>query len=313
MKSSKDGSSLRMVATLLIAVTIACTVGFAAGGMHSNTNTPNDNNNENNENGTPNDEVPPIIDVPQEPIIPDFTSYLTGLEITEDEALKIPLCYVIDTSGGLYGISGAQMIIEIPTDDGSTRMLAYINDLNKTATKIGAIAPTRNYISNMVKYFGGMLISNGKDDVIEYSYHDTKSACTDLSEHKGYYYSEYGRYVYTNANLIEALASTSGISLGAMGTPTMPFRFNDFGSDPLKLGELAGSVKLEYSQSSSVEFVYKSDGKYALYRNGINAIDTRNGELLSYDNVFVLYADATTYERLEGSQTVVDTIGSGIG
>ena len=132
------------------------------------------------------------------------------------------------------------MIIEIPTDDGSTRMLAYINDLNKTATKIGAIAPTRNYISNMVKYFGGMLISNGKDDVIEYSYHDTKSACTDLSEHKGYYYSEYGRYVYTNANLIEALASTSGISLGAMGTPTMPFRFNDFGSDPLKLGELAG-------------------------------------------------------------------------
>ena len=54
--------------------------------------------------------------------------------------------------------------------------------------------PIKNHFLNIPKRWAllphlrerhGMLISNGKDDVIEYSYHDTKSACTDLSEHKG--------------------------------------------------------------------------------------------------------------------------------
>ena len=38
-----------------------------------------------------------------------------------------------------------------------------------------------------------------------------------------------------------------------------------------------------------------------------------NGKNISYDNVFILFANATTYEKADGTELVIDTLSGGAG
>ena len=165
----------------------------------------------------------------------------------------------------------------------------------------------------MVAYFGGIIVSAGEDDIVSYAAPDTKSSHINLSENAGYYYTEYGKYVYTNANLIEALLLSHGISLKSDENYKVPFIFNDYFSENVRYGIEAKRITVSYSEDNILKFSYTDSGDYSVYRNGAAMLDTKSGELLHYENVFTLFADATTYEKIDGVETVVHTSGSGIG
>ena len=314
----QNGNLAKLVAFFVIAVVITCTVSFAANGWQSFINadtsvdtTPDDgyiigtmsgeigNNDKDNT-----DTLPPAI---------KFYHSITGLEVNAEEAMKRPICICIDSSDPLYGLSSSYLTIEFPTEYGNTRFLCFTDEA-KSLGKIGSLAPSRGYVSNLAAYFGGILLSYGTDDKFDYSYSEP-SFRLDFVATGGYCYTEYTSFVYTNGDLVGAFLNNTQVNQTLSDSIPLPYYFPD---EVIKInlyGGSAQSVFIPFSDSSTSQLNYiTSENTYVLTKNSASKNDLINDKPLKYDNVFVLYADSTTYETERDTQLILntDTKGSGI-
>ena len=318
MKWLQNGNLAKLVAFFVISVVITCTVSFAANGWESfvgdntsgdNTAPENNTNNEKNEEDssstTPEDDVPVILPSPK------YYHSITGLEIGLEASLKRPLCFVFASCDPLYGISSSYLTIEIPTEYGNTRLLCFTDDA-KTLGKIGSLAPSRGYISNLAAYFGGVLLCYGTDDNIDYE-HIKVGDSLDFSLTPGYCYTEYNSFIYSNADLVNAFMNNSKVNQSVSDSLSVPFTFYE--GERLSLdGESANNVSIYYCDTNSTQLTYSSvDGCYLLSKNTTVKTDLLNDKPLKYDNAFILYADSTTYESSDTTQLIMDTYSRGTG
>ena len=313
---------VRSIAFFLTAIILACTFGFTVDGWQAadqQTNMPEseqkDEEPENNEN-TERPDTPEQDQTPEEPeiYIPEYTSRLTGLEVSKETAEATMLAFVINSGLPAYGISSADLFCEVPTEDGSTRLVAFIPE-SENLWKIGSITNTRGYISNMAKYFGGVLISSGSDDSISYTQCDITGMQLDLSKNSGFHYTEYTDNVYTNRDLLTSGLASAGIGAESIVSTPLPFTHTGFGADEVFFADsTAVEISLEYSNNHSSELKYNEDnGLYTLYQNGQAILDALNGNAVNFKNCLVLFADSITYDNSNCNQMVMDTIGDGRG
>ena len=324
MKWLKNGNLAKVVAFFVIAVVLTCTVAYAASGWQSpndepdsgkngeGNNTPSTDETDENKDGTnqdnSNEEDTPVVKP-----IPEYLHYITGKEITLEQNYKKPICFVMSSDTPVYGISSSFMVVEIPVEDGKTRFLCFTDEAT-TIGKIGSIAPTRDYISNIASYFGSILVANGNDDMVDYSSKDLKDSFLNLTENIGYHYTEYGEFVYSNADLITALLKNSFVGTVKTEAPQIPYLFVGYYDEPILGTQNASSVVISYASGNSTELNYSAaDGKYILSKNGSVRNDLLNDKACSYDNVFILSADSTTYETSEYTECVLNTMSGGKG
>ena len=315
MNNTKAGSYGKLIAFFLVAVIVLCAFGFAVEGwqiqdntstgkpdsdiVSGNINSPSDNNSE--------DQAPET----EAPRPPQYTDSITGLEISAEDALVRHLAFSIDPDAPLYGISDTQLMLEIPIENDKTRYLVFTRN-SKSIGKIGSIAPTREYISSLVKAFNSVLISNGADNSAKYPSSDIGNMHFDLSKNSGYSYTEYSKYTYSNGELINAGISNLGISSKVTTPLNAPYTFTEFFADEVKGAIPAQSVTLPYSTQTLIS--YSSANKtYVLSKNGSSKMDTLSDAPLEFKNVFVLFADSITYEDENGIETVINTGGGGKG
>ena len=318
MKWLQNGNLTKLVAFFVIAVVIICTVSFAANGWQSFINNDTDDSNitidknESNNQQTENDSGADIEDIPVIQPVPKYYHQITGLEATLEASLQKPLCICLDSSVPLYGISSSYLTIEFPTEYGNTRLLCFTDEA-KTLGKIGSLAPSRGYISNIATYFGGVLLSHGSDDKFEYSFENPKSKL-DFSETSGYCYSEYNTFVYTNGDLVNAFLNNSNISQTNADKITLPYTFTDATESLAPQGDNAAVISISFSGSSTTSLNYSiSDGKYIFTKDTSIKNDLLNDKAVKYDNVFILYADSTTHETESDTQLILDTNTRGSG
>lgn len=337
MKSSKENSLHKSISLVLIAVLLVFVVGFVANGWQEdlkkpesgengdktdnadeNKDGPNeDNNGQSNQNQSDKDPtqsdqdnentLPPIEEIPPAPV---YINKITGLEITEEEVSTTPLGFVIDPSLPMYAVSTSDIAIEFPTEDGKTRMLAYTTD-NSLLWKIGSLTATRSFISGMSNFFGGIVISYGNDDMVKYSVWDTSKIELNLLKYSNSYYVENTLYVYTSKEMID-VAKNQAHSIQETTYKTAPFDFVTEGK--YSGNNEAYSVIIPYSQNAQTGLYYsEKTEKYLYYHNGNRKMDMLTGKNVTFDNVFILFASATTYEKATGSELVIDTMGGGNG
>ena len=320
MNILKSTSPIRLIAFFLVAVMLICTFGFAVDGWNvkdDTENKPSGKNPEQNQGSTDLDKNDTKEDESQdtttpEIYIPKFTSYITGLEVSEEISNKKATAIVMNPSGSSYAISSAELVAEFPIEDGSTRFLAFITDWS-SAGKIGAILPTRSYISNLACYFDALTLSNGIDDSVFYKACDFSGSHFDLSKHSGYHYSEFTHYQYTNPDLLNAGLKNVGLST-VKNDKALPYVFNEFGAAPICSSTEAASISIQYSDSSDTEFHYSADSlKYTMHKNGEEKKDMLNGKNVEFANCLVLFADSITYESANGSQMIMSTASGGTG
>lgn len=320
MKTFKKSGLQRLLSFILIAVLLVCVVGFAVGGMQLNTdietnsgdignNTENTDEDTDVENGNKEDVLTPT--VPDEPVEAPMKYYstLTGLEITEDELNKIPIGFVLDPSMPLYGISTSDITFEFPIENGKTRLLSYTTNYS-SLWKIGALAPTRSFISFTSNFIGGIVVSYGNDDIVKYSAWDASKINLDVSKIYDCYYVENTLYIYTGIESVNSAYQSSETVIGSE-YKTPPYEF----SDTKVLGpNSAKSVIIPYSDKNQTEFYYSADNdKYSLYKSGTKKADMLNGKSIEYSNIFVLFANTTTYENANGTELVLDSTSGGSG
>ena len=275
MNILKPTGRIRLIAFFLVAVMLVCIFGFTVDGWSiKNDTSTKPTGNSGDKNRLPagsNDDEEEVkndttADVP-EIYIPKFTSYITGLEVSEELSKKRATAVVMSPDGSSYAISSSDLLAEFPIEDGSTRLLALFTDLN-SAGKIGPILPTRSYISNIACFFDALTLSHGIDDSVFYNACDYSSLHFDLTKHSGYHYSEFTRYQYTNNDLLSAGLKNIGLST-SKADKEIPYSFNGFGEDPIKSSTIAKNVSISYSDSSGTEFIYSSDSsKYTMFKNG---------------------------------------------
>ena len=311
----QNGNLAKLVAFFVIAIVITCTVSFAANGWQSFIENPNGDdiaNNDNKTDGSASDDNENKEDIEVIAPEPKYYHYITGLETTLEASLKKPLCVVFSSQDPMYGISSSFMTIEIPIEYGNTRLLCFTNDA-VTLGKLGSIAPSRGYISNFATYFGGVLLSYGYDDTFSYDFYQPNNHL-DFAGTTGYCYTEYNTMVYTNGDLVNAFINNSKINTITNDNVKLPYEFIETSAGPIYGDKAATSVLIKYSDTNSTELVYSSiENKYYFSKNSGTKNDLLNDKSLSYDNVFILYADSTTYETSDSTQIVLNTATSGKG
>ena len=319
MKWLQNGNLAKLVAFFVIAVVITCTVSFAANGWQSfiknepdsdkittDNNSANNNVDENND-GNKDDENIPVIQPTQK-----YFHSITGLETDIETALKRPICICFESSNPLYGISSSYLTIEFPTEYGNTRFLCFTDEA-KSLGKIGSLAPSRGYISNLATYFGGILLSYGNDDTFEYDYKNPQNVL-DFNSTSGYCYTEYNSFVYTNGDLVNAFLNNSNVNQSTSEIITLPYNFSPSDEKIQLNGKNATTITINFSDSSNTVLTYSDiEEKYILNKNTSIKNDLLNDKPLTYDNVFVLYASSTTHETESNTQLIIDTYSSGTG
>ena len=179
MKRFKTGNLAKTVAFFLIVTVLSCVVAFATSDWQNQSDKPdsgkadenltdNGNSAENGDGNTVDGAGTPE-NIPTSKPLPDYLNRLTGLEVTQEEYFTKPVGFLMEASGPMYGIGSSYLTLEIPTDGADTRILAFMSKYALPG-KIGALAPTRAYISDIAGYFGGILFSTGSDDKFEYSH-----------------------------------------------------------------------------------------------------------------------------------------------
>lgn len=316
----------KFVAFLLIAAIVISVVVFAAEGNEATPNEPESGNGgtlsaETDENTDKNDQKDDLTDITttpdtnepeaDEPTLPAYLNKLTGITVTEEEYNSTAFGVVIDPALPSYGLSYADLAIELPTETGNSRMLFYSSS-SDTIWKFGALKPTRDYISSVARLFGGVLVSYGNDDKISYSAGSTEYSTLDISKHNDCFYIESETNVYTSENLINVANNRTLLSSSAHTYNDAPYKISE--SVVTSGIDGANNVLIPYSADNRTLLSYNpSTGVYQYIKNDEAKVDMLTGERISYDNVFVLFANTTTYENASASQLVVDTESGGKG
>ena len=76
----------------------------------------------------------------------------------------------------------------------------------------------------------------------------------------------------------------------------------------------ASTIIIPYSTKNETELYYhEKSGQYLYYKSANKKVDMLTGENIAFTNVFILFADATTYEKSDGCELVFDVLSSGKG
>lgn len=317
MKALKNGNLAKLVAFFLIAISLTAAIAISASGWLENNNTEPDSGNIEDEKTPSSDNADENTDGPQgeddTPVVapkPIYTHYLTGLEISEAEYLIKPFAVVLDGDAPMYGISSSLLTVELPTENGNSRYLMFTNKASALG-KLGSVTATRKYITNIASCLGGVLVSYGEDDHFSYDAMKGNIPQIDFNANSGYSYSEFGKYVYTNGDLVAAYIKNNDISIVSKKDGTAPYIPTHGASID---GATASKVLITHSAANTTEFSLSSeDGRYYMTKNGTAVKDLLNDKSAAYDNVFVLYANSTTHETAEATQLILDTTSGGTG
>ena len=315
MNTVKNGNLIKAVAFFVIIAILALTLVIVANGWQDDTMEP-DNSEADGENsdtpasGDADNDTPPTqqppqqnTDIPNEPNLPSYLCPISGLESTEEISKSRPLVFTIDLNAPTYGISGATMIIEVPFENGATRSMLFTYEGEKLG-KLGSITYTRDVLDDLAKDFGGISVSLGNDshksNIKEEEYNGI-----DLSINSGYHYTEYSTFCYTNADLVKAMIKN--LSIDRTLTTKSPFNFIEYFDKAVEGDVAASSITVNYGVNNKTSFNYNKDlGEYTLSKNGMEVRDLLNDKKSTFDNLFILFSDSTTYETDEYTETVLD-------
>ena len=313
---TKQKVAIRVAASLVLALAILLTFSFAGceltplvGGNKEPSTT--------NPQQTLGHEDPPA---PQ-PQIPAFLNPLTGLGTTEALAGMRPISVCLGNTSAedtpQFGISHADVLIEVPVEGGISRLMMITTDY-RALDKIGSVRSTRNSLARLADSFDAVQMYAGTCDegtsvLLPY---DTLDYLT--QNLPNIYYRDSERKAPYNLMTSGSLAA-SGIAAFNYRTTlaedfALPYAFAAYGDTVLPKDDTALAVRIAYSYVNTVTFTYDTESHtYGRTQFGTVQKDAA-GQALAFTNLFVLNSDTITYENANGStlELAMENGGTGI-
>ena len=200
-----------------------------------------------------------------------------------------------------YGISHADMIYELETESGITRMLAIYSDLEDVGS-IGPVRSARSFFNNIALSHDAVLVQcGGSQFALRGNYSDNGDVIENWQhineqENGSYFFRDYGRYnsgyawehtLFTDSeNLLKALADKE------FNTTYEGDGYNhglSFAEEPEVTGQSATSVTVTFRNTKKTEFQFDiEEGVYKADQYGSDWMDAGAGEQMAFRNVIVI-------------------------
>ncbi len=220
-------------------------------------------------------------------------------------SLVRPVSVSFGEAGGRlhYGIGSADILIEVPTEDGMTHLSGIIQNY-RDLDGIGGIGAARPSLLSAAVAFGAVSLHNGigggqataRPDALDYQDGSLASV----------FYTNGGALFTSGTRLLGALENYE------KGGARTPFRFADTPVTPS--GGLASGVVIPYSDTSVVQFVYDREaGVYQRRQNSLPHTDAGTGQALAYENVFLLVCESSIHHKVTGTELDVHPENGGRG
>ena len=234
-------------------------------------------------------------------------NYITGESLGGQSATNRPVAIMVDNSKYAlpqYGISSAEIIYEMVTEGGITRLMAVYSDLDDVVL-VGPVRSARDQFVQFVLPLNAIYVHIGTsiyaNDMLNfYHYQDidglylgVTSFDFDREREKTYAHEHCW---FTKANLIRDGIAATGIN--TTGNLYPAFNFADYKEEPVLLenGSDATDIAYRYSDYTDVAFHYNADdGKYYKDTYGSAHMDAATGTQLSFDNVLLLNTTVSLY------------------
>lgn len=251
------------------------------------------------------------------------TNILTGVADLTEEAIGMrPVAVVVSNVQAAmpqYGVSDADIIIEMLVEGGLTRFVALYGDYTQVPD-ICSVRSSRDYFPSLTEGFDAIYIHWGMDesvkdhyiemdlDVFNGTYSDGGIFDRDDARLDSGYDLEHTGMVYGGEDLVAAIeAADMRIELQEDMTDLM-FAFTPEELVVLPEGDECTYVKIEFGAATS-EFNYdEEENVYYKLFNGDDQVDGVTGEQLSFTNVFLL--EATITDRTDSpTRVAIDVYG----
>lgn len=221
-----------------------------------------------------------------------------------------------------YGISQADWIFEAEVEGGVTRCLGIFTDLENIGT-IGPVRSARTFLISFAASFGAPLAHCGGSSWAlehQHAYGQYLDNYLDLDEmqNSSYFYRDTNRQ--SQGYAFEHTLFTSGDRLlKAMADKGFDAPLDENGVDygytfadtvPLK-GDPAEKITISFLGTKTTKMNYnEKTGAYEAYQRGGDWIDGATGQVLSFENVIVLFSDQSKYD---GYHSFYDLYSGGTG
>lgn len=220
-----------------------------------------------------------------------------------------------------HGVSQADILYEVETEGGITRCLAIFSELVDVG-KLGPVRSARTFFSNLaVSYDAPLVHCGGSNQALNGQYDDSGDTISDWAHVDAFYndcfYRDNDRYenqgyawehtLFTDGELLLKGLANKGydtleeVDYGLLFKETVELQ-----------GESAKSVIVNFRGGKTTTMTYNADtGLYEAAQYGKDYVDANTGEVMTFRNVLVLYADQ--WKDADGYRSFYDLIGSGEG
>ena len=202
-----------------------------------------------------------------------------------------------------HGTSQADIMYELETEGGITRMLAIFSDLSDVSS-IGPVRSARTFFNNIALSHDAPLIHCGGSEFARRGqYSDNSDTISDWNHidqtyNGSYFYRDSGRrssgYAYEHT-----LFTTGEDMLRALEDKGYDITYEDgydhgllFDEEATISGETANTVRVIFRGGKKTTFSYNAETNlYEAAQYGDSMVDGNTGETLSFKNVLVIYTE----------------------
>lgn len=248
---------------------------------------------------------------------PAYTpEFFTGYEKTDKSNPRAVAVMVnnITAARPQRGLSQADILVESKVEGGITRFMAIYSDYENVTGDIGPVRSGRDQFLQLAMPWHALYIHVGRSGVTQtmidtYEYNDSDAdgyvknlTYRDQNRLNQGYATEHT--AFTTAELLNSLFTKYDYETTyKYGSPCFDFvRYDENNGIRQLTGDSATSVSITHSQSYATYFDYnESTGKYDMSQWNSRAKsvqqtkDENDGTQLSFENVFVLFADIEPY------------------
>ena len=259
-----------------------------------------------------------------------YTHPLNGEQLEEPFAGRATAVVINNIQAALpqYGTSQADMIYELETEGGITRLLAVFSDLENVGS-IGPVRSARTFFNNIALSHDAVLIHcGGSQFALNGNYSDNGDVISNwehINEQSNgaYFFRDTTRY--NSGYAWEHTLFTSGQRVmeglqekGYRTTPESTEGYDHglvFAEQPdLSEGETATSVTVKFRNNKTTSFQYDvATGTYKAYQYDKEMMDAGAGKQLTFRNVIVIYTKHFFRSDAYYSRSFYELSGSGEG
>lgn len=271
--------------------------------------------------GTTAPETQPTTVPETEPSLPEakYEHPLTGVRLEEPMTTRPILISINNAKAAmpLCGLSKADIVYEMLTNQYATRCLAVITDVYNIEL-IGAIRSLRYGFVDITRSYDGIVVyAGGNTPIIDYL-KDSGISHSNALASAGAYFRDQSRLQAGYAkehtlvgmpNLMVDLFNKKGIATTVPADRNYGLQFAEDGTPAS--GEPAKRITMSFfTRNKTTTMNYnEATGKYEYFQYGSTMVDGKTDEVISFRNVFTLFADTHS----EGVYHVANLLGSGDG